>query len=470
MTIQKPESTLPETIPETMPRLKSRPRKKEKKEEKLSRFLAKAVSGTFGIKVINMALVYANSLLLVRLTGVEGYGEYTFVIAWLQILLIPAALGFEGLISRELAVYTATHRWASAKGILRFANGLVLLNSIAIALIAFFIFQFTGLAVGTSSLFSLVMGLATLPFLALSRLRQYSLQAIKRVVAGQLPEMFIRPVIIFGCLAVALLAFGQGMSASVALLINLVATAIAFTVGAALLTKNIDPQTNAAASAYQPKLWLKAAMPMLLIGSMYVINGQTDSVMLGSLQGAKSVGLYTVANRGASLIGFASIAFAGPLSPVFATLHAQGNTAKLRSTFKKSCQLAFAISVVLAAVLILLSDQFLGLFGAEFLQSKLALFILLGGQLLSAFSGATPVLLNMTGYARDTVIGVAISAVLNIVLNAWLIPLRGIEGAAIATTISVVVWNVLLIGFTYRRFGFFATAIPAWGHRDEGLK
>lgn len=463
MTIQESESTLPETLPSS----ESQPLKKE---EKLSRFLAKTVSGTFGIKVINMALVYANSLLLVRLTGVEGYGEYTFIIAWLQILLIPAALGFEGLISRELAVYTAKHKWASAKGILRFANGLVLFNSIAIALIAFLVFNLTGLAASTSSLFSLVVGLATLPFLALSRLRQYSLQAIKRVVAGQLPEMFIRPVIIFGCLAVAFLALRQGMSASVALLINLVATAIAFTIGTVLLTKNIDSQTQAATSAYQPKLWLKAAMPMLLIGSMYVINGQTDSVMLGSLQGAKSVGFYTVANRGASLIGFASIAFSGPLSPVFATLHAQGNTAKLRSTFKKSCQLAFLIAAVLAAVLILLSDQFLGLFGAEFLQSKLALFILLGGQLLSAFSGATPVLLNMTGYARDTVVGVAISAVLNIVLNAWLIPVRGIEGAAIATTISVIVWNALLVGFTYRRFGFFATAIPAWGHRHQGLK
>ena len=454
--------------------LKATDKATDKKEETLSRFLIKTVTGTFGIKVMNMALVYGNSLLLVRLIGASGYGEYAYVVAWLQILLIPAVLGFEGLMSRELAVFTVKEQWPEAKGLLSFANAVVLFNALAMAAAILGGLWLFNQSDNTQPLINFSIGLATLPFIALSRLRESSLRAIKKVVVGQLPETIIRPLIIFSCLAAIFLLSPQRLSASGAIGINLVASVVAFIIGAVLLTRALSQNIQRAQPTYNRRFWLKTAMPMLLIGSMYVINGQTDSVMLGLLKNSEAVGIYTVANRGASLVGFASIAFAAPLSPVFASLYAQGNMPKLRQAFKKCCQLAFAISVVLGGALMLLSDQFLLLFGAEFLVSKLSLFILIGAQLINAFSGPTPTLLNMTGYARDTVIGVSASAVLNIILNAALIPPFGIEGAAIATSISIVVWNIILIGFAGKRFGFFATALPvggrSTGNRSSGPK
>ena len=444
--------------------------------EELRRFLAKAVSGTFGFKILNVGLMYANSLLMVKLAGASGYGEYAYIIAWAQILLIPAALGFEGLISRELAVYSAQHRWAEASGLLRFSNVLVLLNSLMLAAIAIAGFWLLGLADSAQSLIAFAIGLASLPFLALSRLRTASLQALKSIIASQLPEAVVRPGILFACLGALFGAQALGLSggrwgqsqvsASAVMTINWVATAIAFGVGSWLLTRQTRAKLQSTAPPKIPQIpwrhrrnWLKAAMPMLLIGGMYVINGQTDAVMLGSLRDTETVGIYTVANRGAGLISFVQIAFATSLAPVFATLFAEGNLADLKRTIKRSAQATFLLSLVVAIALAIFSHWFLLIFGPEFLAGRTALFVLMGGQLVNAFTGATAQLLIMTGYDRDTAMGVSISAGVNVVLNALLIPLYGLNGAAIATSLSTVLWNVILVGFTYKRFKVISTAL-----------
>ena len=439
--------------------------------ESLQRFLAKAVSGTFGFKILNVGLMYANTLLLVRLAGLRGYGEYSYILSWVYILLIPAAMGFEGLISRELAVYSVRRRWADAKGLLGFSNGLVLLNSGLLGLGALGGFWLLGLADDAQALAAFAIGMASLPFIALSRLRIAALLAVKSVVASQLPEAIVRPGILFICLgglfALQVLGLSAGLglptrlelSAPMVMAINWVATAIAFYAGSLLLEQKLSPDLHKSSPQHSRRLWLKAAMPMLLIGGMYVINGQTDSVMLGILKNKESVGIYKVANQGAGLISFVEIAFATSLSSVFATLFATGDIARLKRAVKQSCRATFLLSLGLAVGLAVLSHWYLLAFDPEALAGRAALFILMGGQLVNAFTGATAMLLIMTGHERDTAMGVSASAVVNVVLNAVLIPLYGINGAAIATAISTVLWNIILVVFTYKRFKVISTAV-----------
>ena len=47
----------------------------------------------------------------------------------------------------------------------------------------------------------------------------------------------------------------------------------------------------------------------------------------------------------------------------------------------------------------------------------------------------------MTGHQNEAAMGIGVGAGLNIVLNLLFIPKWGIEGAAMATTMSIVVWN-----------------------------
>lgn len=423
------------------------------RKESTEAFLAKTVSGTFGFKILNVLLVYANSLLIVRLVGASGYGEYVYTISWVQILLLPAALGFEGLLNRELAVYIAGSQWNAAKGLIKSSNLLIFFNSIFVAAIAFLILSQTGVIQHLEHPSTFWLGLFLLPVLALSRLRQYALRALHKVLLGEVPESLVRPIGLVIILAATLFLEIPHVNASSIMAIEIFATGLAFATGTVFLIKSIPKDIQQAKPETSLSTWVRQALPMLLIGGMYVINQQTDSVMLGILQDSQQVGIYAVVNRGSGLLGFVQLAFAAPLSAIFATLHAQGSRLELQNVVRRSCQASLICSLLLAVTLVLFSNWFLQLFGTEFLVGKTALIILVIAQLFNSLTGAVAMLLIMTGFDGKAALGVGISAGLNIILNAWLIPLYGIEGAAIATGISLVMWNILLVYFAQQCLG-----------------
>lgn len=67
--------------------------------------------------------------------------------------------------------------------------------------------------------------------------------------------------------------------------------------------------------------------------------------------------------------------------------------------------------------------------------------------------------MTMTGHQKEATRVIGGSAVLNILLNACLIPIWDIQGAAIATAVTTATWNVVLTFFVWQRLGLRATAI-----------
>ena len=416
----------------------------------LQKFLAKAIAGTFGLKVVNAALLYLNSLLLAHTLGAKGFGIYSYASAWTYLLLIPSALGLEGLILREIAVYKTQSKWGLVKGLLGWSNGIVLLNSIAIAIltaIGFWLFS-SPENIETTSV--ILIALLAVPADALTRLRQPAMRAIDSIVMGQLPEAIIRPLLLSLFLLASVL-FLDELDVSLAVMVKVGAAIVTCIAGELLLRACVSKQIKNFRPVYQPKIWFKSALPMLLIGSMYVVNGQTDTIMLGTLSNPEAVGIYTVANRGAALITFVLMAFDTSIAPTFANLYTKGELEKLQKIVTQSCQAIFAIALLMTIVLIVFGNWLLLMFGSEFVRGHLVLSILSIGQLVNAFTGSVALLLIMTGFDKYTAIGVGISAVLNIILNAIFIPLWNAEGAAIATATSMICWNIILVYFAQQK-------------------
>lgn len=423
----------------------------------LKRFLIKAATGSIGLKVGNAFLVYGISLLLARYLGAAEYGLYAYAMAWGSLLTVPAVLGLEGLVTREIAIYRTKEQWGLMKGLLRWSNQLVGLWSLLLAVLFACTIWLLPSTVSEQQKLALWLVLCSLPFLALTRLRQSSMQALQQIVRGQLPEMLFRPTALITLLSVSGLWLGSKFTASWALLMYGISIGLAFLLGQVLLTRAVPRSCRDAIATYKPWIWLQMALPMLLIGGMYIINNQTDTVMLGMLKTTQDVGVYTVANRGASLIGFVLIAVNTTLGPTFASVYAQGNKAKLQRIVTQGCRWVLLSAVAISITLILGRHVFLGLFGNEFLRGETTLIILCLGQLANACTGSVAFLLLMTGHERDTAIGVTTSAVLNIFLNYVLIPDFGIGGAATATAISMGLWNLILVILAYKRLGINST-------------
>ncbi|BBO19071.1 conserved hypothetical protein [Candidatus Brocadia pituitae] len=406
--------------------------------------------------------------MLARLLGTAGYGTYTYAMTWAALLAVPGALGLDKLLVREVAIYKTKSEWRLMNGLLRWANQMVLIASGGLALLAAFIGYVFGSHHDSLMLVSFWVAMVSLPLITLIRLRQAVLRGFNRVIAGQVPEMLIQPVIFIFFIGGAYVVLGKGLTAPWALGMNLAATGVAFGVGAMVLLKTLPIKVRETSPAYKIREWIRSALPLMLITGMQIINARTDIIMLGSMKGPQEAGVYAVANRGAEFVTFILLAVNTTLGPMVASLHAEGDREKLQRVVTKSTRIILAFSLPIGLALIIFGHWFLLLFGEAFTQGRTTLSILSAAQLVNATMGSVGPLLVMTGHERNVAIGVGISAALNVLLNALLIPQWSIAGAAIATASSMITWNILLAVWVYRTIGIHSTALGAFHLRRKG--
>ena len=191
---------------------------------------------------------------------------------------------------------------------------------------------------------------------------------------------------------------------------------------------------------------------MLLASGMWLLNSEASIIMLGTLSNDECVGLYRVAQRGSQLIFFGLLAVNTSIAPTVSSLYHKQNMLLLKKVLSKSTKLLSIFSIP-ASLFLIASSKWLVpvVFGSDFVNAWLPLSILCFGQLFNSIIGPVGIVLNMTGNERITSKGVFISSILNIFLNAVLIPPMGVVGAAIASTISLITWDVLLTIWLYKK-------------------
>jgi O-antigen/teichoic acid export membrane protein len=96
------------------------------------------------------------------------------------------------------------------------------------------------------------------------------------------------------------------------------------------------------------------------------------------------------------------------------------------------------------------------------MRGYVALVILAAGQLFNVAIGPVGWLLVMTGHQGYAALVLAASTGLNVILNFLFIPKWGLEGAAVATTISTVLGNLFLAVIVYRRLGIHGTVLGSF--------
>jgi O-antigen/teichoic acid export membrane protein len=416
--------------------------------------LARSAFGTLTLRATYAALSFGTAVVLARLLGVNGYGVYAYGVAWAGLLGVPAVLGFDRLVVREMATYLAEERWALIRGLLRRSNQVVGVVSACLALGSALV-ALAVLAPDVGHTFAIAMVLV--PLTALTLLRQASLQGLNRPVLSQLPEFLIRPLMMIVLLGALWLFTGSDVGPATAMSINVAVTVFAFLVGAFLLQRNAPSAVKTTAPDFDTRMWISAAMPMMVITGVWVLNGYVGTIMLGSLVDARSAGIFAVTSRGADLVTMALLAVNVPLAPRLARLYAAGDHVGLQQLVSKAVKMAFLWSLPLAVGLIVLRDVYLGFFGDGFGAGGSALIILVAGQLVNVAAGPVGILLLMTGWELQAALGVACGLVINIALNAALDPVLGVTGAAVAALASTVCWNLGLAVFSARRLGIYPT-------------
>jgi len=197
---------------------------------------------------------------------------------------------------------------------------------------------------------------------------------------------------------------------------------------------------------------IKKSFPMMLSNSLFLLMSWIDVLMLSILKTSYDVGVYNTTLKVATLITIGLMGVNSIAMPKFSEL--KNNNKNFKSIANKSVLISLAIALPIFLIIIIFPKNILQLFGNEFIIGVESLRILSLGFLFSVISGSVVPILNMTGGAKIVKNILLLAVVLNIILNLILIPIWGIKGAAIATSITTIFWNLLSLVYIYRKFKF----------------
>jgi len=410
--------------------------------------IVRGVTWTALLQISSMLLLFFIAVLSARLIGVQEYSTLQFSIGWINILNVVCGLGLATVVLRSSGEASSTDDWGELKGLVRFA-----LSASGLAVIAMGMLGATGLRYfsGSNQLLLLLIGLFLIAI-------QQQRSIFQSLLNGQ--ALFLRSGLGEFVSNLSLAAFLGGMltlqsrvfsSAEDILTLRLCAA----TLGLAVLvftwlnfTKKNLLVFRLAQPSYRPFKWMRSGLPIMLIAGASIINTNADIVMIGSLHDRGAVGPYHAATRGAGLVIFSLSVLIVPLSPIISKLYKVDARRMFEIVFKWT-KVAFASSLAVSAALLIFADWFLLLFGEGFLVARHPMIILILAQLVNVLVGPMQQVLVMAGFERIAAACMIAGTGTNIVANAILIPKYGMEGAAIGTALSILVWNVLSLTSVY---------------------
>jgi len=410
--------------------------------------VAQGASGTMLLWGASILLTFVIRWLLARLMGAANYGVYSYAEAWFDLLMVLPVLGFDRLILRSFAADSHAGRWGAIHGLWRFANRLNLyLSGALIAVVLLLSAAAFGRSTSDSDpilMLTLWLMMPLLPLRAYIQFAYHALLALDHVVSGQVPLLVIRPLVFIALIFGTSSWLQSSASPLVAMVVNLAATCVSLLLVVYMLRRVLPAEATRIPSEGDRRGWLRVSLPIAGAAALTLVNSRTDTIMLGLFADTRAVGIYSIAAQFGIVMLTIDMAASTALSPVFSRLyHADDREGLLRVTqFATRAMVAAGLVVLLCYVVF--GQTLLGLFGAEFREAYGALLILSVGRFVMLAQGSVVALLQMTAFEGDVMQASVISAVLNLVLSWILISRYGIEGAALATTLSLIVRRWLL--------------------------
>jgi O-antigen/teichoic acid export membrane protein len=419
----------------------------------------KGGSIAFVYRLATMAVSYGLIVFISRKLGSEGIGIYNLSLAFLGILVMVGCMGFNTSVVRFVSQYNAQHRHRHITRLFRAMTRITFPLSMLLAAAWFISAPYLAEKAYDDPELTLPFRIAalTLPFMVMGTINVEFIRGFKLVHVSELfRNLFTQLISIVGLIAISfialynhypLIAFGIGWVLSAAY-----TTYFIYKVMAAKQAEvaGLEPEAEV---PFSLKEHLIISLPMILTSFIQLINGKVDTVMIGFYESTAIVGVFSVAYKIADITNFALGALKTIAMPKISELFWSKRMEELNGMVQYSTRIIFYFSAPVCVVLFLFPEPVLALVNPDFVSGATTLRIFAATQVVNALSGMVAVFLNMTGNQVYFTKLVAITTTMNIALNALLIPLYGMEGAAIATFISVVSWNVTGALFIYRKYG-----------------
>ena len=404
------------------------------------------------IRSFGVLLLFGFTLFITNFYSAENVGRYDFVRSTLMVLGGISLMGTNQSIIYYSGLLNARKSVESIRSI--YSEMLKIIFTLSLIILGFFMIFFNESIINdifkNRESYSLILKtILTLVFFAVTMLNIDTIRALKKTILSEMYRSIFRylPVFIF---AIILLKTNNEELLVEVYLLGFLLLSLFSSIRVNILFKKIDKPNDKSESFTITEIF-KTSSPMALSAIAYFIMQSIDIIILSIYEGFDQIAYYSVSVKLAMLTTLALMSVNIVIAPRIAEIYENQKMQKLQMLIKHSTRIIFLISICVLSVLFFFSEEILGLFGQGYVIANNALLFLLAAQFFNALSGPGAIYLNMTG-RQKTLNKILVSAlIINISLNFYLIPTQGINGAAIATLVSLIIWNTIATVLIYSR-------------------
>lgn len=413
---------------------------------------------SLGLQVAMIGSAFAVTAILSRHMGPENFGTYTYIFVLYSLAALPLSSGLRTLVIREIATAQVSgDRWR-IRSVLTVSFRTILSVSAAIVMMTWLLSQ---LLESSEPIRTALIASVLVTVLAFVVRLGAILSGLGHTLLGQIPDQILAPVLfVASVLVFSVMSNGSTLTPSIAMTLQVLALAVTFLLVAPIVSRYLPNDPSMKSLPSHLPAWAKSLFILSLVSGLALINQKLDLLMIGTFLDSESVGIYRVAAQCAALVAIPQIAINRLIAPRITAFQERGDKAALQKLVYAASSFALIGAAPIAIMFALFRHDVIEVFfGSAFTPGANSIAILSLGYLASAALGSVGLILNMTSNENDTAKGMAIAALANVVLNYPLIKIYGIEGAAVATAISLFVWNAYLCFRVAKRLKVASTVL-----------
>ena len=385
-------------------------------------------------KILRMSAGFFVGLWIVRYLGPEQFGLLSFATAFVGLFGAFATLGLQGIVVREIVLNTER-----APEILGTTAILQLIGGIATYLLILVAITYLRPDDAIARTIVAILGSTTL-----FKASEISVYWFEYKVLSKYTVWVQNGIFLF-FVAVKIIAILE--QASLIAFVWIIMAEAMFTAIMLLGIMNIKHNllfTKLRVSTKCAKSLLKNSWPLLLSGLSISLYMKIDQIMIQEMLGKYEVGIYSAAVKLTEAWYFIPMVIAASLYPTLVK-YKQESEMLFYEKFQNFSDLLFYLSLPIAGFIIIFNNQItLLLLDANYIDSSAVLAIYALGGIVVALAVAQAQFWITFNLQKQLLIITAGSAFLNIILNYFMIPVYGVEGAALSTVISNVIGTLFL--------------------------
>ena len=425
---------------------------------------------SFFLRIGGAAMGFLLTLIIARYFGASGLGDYVLAIIVLELFAMIAKAGIDTTSIRVIASFASQNKFKSIKYFRKKIVLLLIATTLVFSAIMYFNAVLLASFIGANPEYVKLNSFLVLP-MTFFILHYQSLRGLKKI--AEFSFFYRMSETLFTIVSIlVIMQFNKDASVPIygyvtSICIVSILTFISYNYW--FKVKSKEGVNEKELDLMPLKNILAISMPLMFAQSVQFIMAWTDKLMIGNMMTSEDVGIYHIAFKLSMFATIGLMAINSIAAPKFAELYAKQDFEGLKKVVNQSTKFIFWSTIPLVAIFFIFPEFLLGIFGEKFKIGVTAFIFLSCGRLISSFSGSVGNLLQMTGKQVMFMNILFAGACINVALNYLLIPsdnlfsefgVSGINGAALASMISLSTWNLAMVYFVKREFGFYTFYIP----------